>query len=87
MVPTTALARILKLYGSPPPLKSACPNGLKWSKNRLKLYKMVKNCNFLPIKKWTLPIKMMGMTGPSLGPGANIIQAFGSKMSLIRKLL
>ena len=37
-----------------------CP---KWSGR--KLYKMIRSGKFLPIKKQKLPVKMMGMPGPS----------------------
>ena len=51
-----ALARILKL----PVIFERVPvqNGVEWSKKGLKLYKMVENGHFLPVK-------MTGMTGPS----------------------
>ena len=59
-----ALARILKFARHY--WKSARPKWSKMAWNWLKLYKMFQNGHFLPVKNESkLPVKMMGMTGPS----------------------
>ena len=64
-----ALARILKI----PHLfeRVSVQSGLLWSKNGLKLYKMV----IFACQKQNLPVKMMGMAVPTEGPAPAVVRS------------